>query len=153
MIIVCIPCYKYPVYELAREAGRGRRVKVACIRYSQATHVKYLNEQSFFLVHKLIEKPLCWHQTVWHKLKLIPNWVCMDFDPAFVGYIKTWPVSFYWGLLCGLQAALHSIHWLSTKTVEGGEKARNGEIFPVFYWPVSFLSLCSRLLINQRGFY
>jgi len=78
----------------------------------------------------------------------------MDFDPAFVGYIKTWPVSFYWGL-CGLQAALHSAHWLTRRVLKllGGKKARNGRIFPLFYWPVSFLSLCSRLLINQRRFY
>lgn len=49
---------------------------------------------SFFPDHKLIKNPLCWHQTVWHKLKLIHNWVCIDFYPAFAGYIRAWLVSF-----------------------------------------------------------
>lgn len=53
---------------------------------------------SFFPDHKLIKNPLCWHQTVWHKLKLIHNWVCIDFYPAFAGYIRAWLVSFCSGV-------------------------------------------------------
>lgn len=53
---------------------------------------------SFFPDHKLIKNPLCWHQTVWHKLKLIRNWVCIDFYPAFAGYIRAWLVSFCSGV-------------------------------------------------------
>lgn len=63
---------------------------------------------SFFPDHKLIKNPLCWHQTVWHKLKLIHNWVCIDFYPAFAGYIRAWLVSFCSGVYSKMQPMLQA---------------------------------------------
>lgn len=79
---------------------------------------------SFFPDHKLIKNPLCWHQTVWHKLKLIHNYVCIDFYPAFAGYIRAWLVSFCSGVYskCNLCLGLPVQCALRKKIKKHGQK-------------------------------